>query len=90
MPKNNRDQQEKQFQEYLRLLNVSNIKQARQLPTEKLQLADALTFRLSSGFVPYGLAFDGDILPALPSQLLAEGRFYKNVSIMTGYTEAEV
>lgn len=73
VPKDNRDQQEELFQDYLRLLNVSNIKQARHLSTEKLQLANALTFRLSSGLFPYGLAFDGDILPGTTESIIGGG-----------------
>jgi carboxylesterase type B len=84
-------QQEKTFQDYLTLLNVSSIEEARNLSTAKLQLANAITVGLASyGGFTYGPVVDGDFTPALPGQLLARGQFDKNVKVMVGHNANEV
>ena len=84
-------QQEQTFQDYLTLLNVSTIEQARNLSTAKLQLANAITVGLASyGGFTYGPVVDGDFTPALPGQLLARGQFDKKVKVMVGHNANEV
>lgn len=84
-------QQEKTFQDYIGLLNVSSIEEARNLSTAKLQLANAITVGLASyGGFAYGPVVDGDFTPALPGQLLARGKFDKNVKVMVGHNANEV
>lgn len=90
LPVATRGQQEETLQVYLRLLNVSDIAEARELPTEKLQLANLITNVFRTRGSRYGLARDDDVLPRLPSQLLAEGRFHRDVKVMTSFTESEV
>lgn len=90
LPVATRGQQEETLQVYLRLLNVSNVAEARELPTEKLQLANSITNMFRTPGSRYGLARDDDVFPRLPSQLLAEGRFHRDVKIMTSFTESEV
>jgi carboxylesterase type B len=69
---------------------VSSIEQARQLPTEALQLANTITVGLASyGGFTYGPVVDGDFLPALPGQLLARGQFDKSIKVMVGHNANE-
>jgi carboxylesterase type B len=84
-------QQEQTFQDYIRLLNVSSLEEARNVSTAKLQLANAITVGLAiyGGFT-YGPVVDGDFTPALPGQLLARGKFDKEVKVMVGHNANEV
>jgi len=85
------NQQEQTFQNYIRLLNVSSIEEARNVSTAKLQLANAITVGLANyGGFTYGPVVDGDFTPALPGQLLARGKFDKNVKVMVGHNANEV
>jgi carboxylesterase type B len=84
------NQQEKTFQNYLHLLNVSTIDEARNVSTAKLQLANAITVGLAGyGGYTYGPVVDGDFQPALPGQLLARGQFDKKVKVMVGHNANE-
>jgi carboxylesterase type B len=91
VPTTSSNAQEKVFQEYIKWLNVSTIEEARNLSTEALQLANAITVGLAPyGGFTYGPVVDGDFLPALPGQLLARGQFDKSVKIMVGHNANEV
>lgn len=86
-----RNQQEQTLQNYLGLLNVSTIDEARKLNTSTLQLANAITVGLASyGGFTYGPAVDGDFLPSLPGEALLHGNFDKNVKVMVGHNANEV
>lgn len=84
-------QQEMAFNNYLTLLNVSTIEQARSLSYEKLQLANILQVGLQStyGTFTYGPVVDGIFSPSLPGQLLARGQFDKSVKVMVGHNTNE-
>jgi len=91
LPVTSNHQQEKTFQDFIRLLNVSSINEARKVSTAKLQLANAITVGLAGyGGFTYGPVVDGDFQPALPGQLLAHGQFDKDVKIMVGHNANEV
>lgn len=91
LPVTSNHQQEKTFQDFLGLLNVSSINEARKVSTAKLQLANAITVGLAGyGGFTYGPVVDGDFQPALPGQLLAHGQFDKKVKIMVGHNANEV
>ena len=91
MPIVSSNQQEKIFQDYLQWANVSSIEEARNLSTEALQFANIVTVGLAAyGGFTYGPVVDGDFLPALPGQLLARGKFDKDIKVMVGHNANEV
>jgi carboxylesterase type B len=90
VPVTSSHQQEKTFQNYLKLLNVSTIEEARNVSSAKLQLANAITVGLAGyGGFTYGPVVDGNFQPALPGQLLARGEFDKSVKVMVGHNANE-
>lgn len=91
LPVTSNNLQEKTFRDFIGLLNVSSIEEARKVSTAKLQLANAITVGLAGyGGFTYGPVVDGDFQPALPGQLLAHGQFDKSVKIMVGHNANEV
>jgi carboxylesterase type B len=84
-------QQEQTFQDFLSLLNVKTIEEARQLPFSKLLQANAQQIGASPyGQFTYGPTVDGDIAPALPGELLLHGQYAKGLKIMVGHNADEV
>ena len=82
--------QEGVFNDFLALLNVSTLADARKLPSSAIIAANAKQVGGAPyGQFVYGPAVDGDFVPALPGQLLARGQFDKNLSIMTGHNANE-
>ncbi|KAG9855447.1 carboxylesterase family protein-like protein, partial [Aureobasidium melanogenum] len=79
------------FTDFLNLLNVSTLAEARKLPSSAIIAANARQVLTTTpyGQTLYGPVVDGDFVPALPGQLLAHGQYDKNVSIMTGHNTAE-
>jgi len=83
-------QQEQTLQQFLGILNVSTIEQARQLPTEKLIAANAYQVAKAEwGDFVYGPVVDGTFVPALPGQLLQKGNFDRNINVMVGHNADE-
>ena len=83
-------QQEQVFDDFLSLLNVSSIEEARQLPSSALIAASKKQVTDSAyAFVTYGPVVDGLITPALPGKLLLQGSYDKNLKIMVGYNADE-
>jgi carboxylesterase type B len=79
-------QQENIFQTFLALLNVSTLEQARQLPSAALIKANLIQVANASyGGFGFGPAVDGYFVPLLPGQLLAQGRFDKNLKLLIGH-----
>ena len=70
-------QQEKVFNLFLKLLNVSSLQEARKLPSSALIAANLMQVGLESdyGFFTYGPVVDGAFTPALPGKLLLQGAF---------------
>ncbi|OJJ45549.1 hypothetical protein ASPZODRAFT_152607 [Penicilliopsis zonata CBS 506.65] len=85
------DEQEDTLQEFLGLLNVSTIAQARSLPSSDLIAANAYQVAKTQlyGTFKYGPVVDGVFAPELPGMLLLEGRFDHNLSIMVGHNANE-
>lgn len=84
------EQQEEIFQLFLDILGVNTIEEARQLSSE--QLIGANSYLVSQA--PYGSTIftpvvDGSFAPALPGQLLLEGRFDWSLNIMVGHNSDE-
>ena len=83
-------QQENTFQNFLKLLNVSSIQEARQLPSEALFKANALHVASSVyGSFTYGPVVDGLFAPDLPGKLLLQGSYNRDVNVMVGHNEDE-
>jgi len=80
-------QQQKTFDQYMSYLNVTSLTDARQLPSQALLAANSLSIALAPfGSFGYSIALDGDFVPALPGQLLANGFYDKSIkNIMTGH-----
>ncbi|KAB8267956.1 carboxylesterase family protein [Aspergillus minisclerotigenes] len=86
-PNYDSDKQEQTFRQYLKLLNVSTIEEARQLPSEKLIAAN--THQVSGspyGTFTYGPVVDGVFVADLPGKLLLRGEFDHSVKILNGHT----
>jgi carboxylesterase type B len=84
-------QQEQIFNDYLALVKVDTIQEARQLPFSSLQNANLKQVGASPyGLYTYGPAVDGDFVPALPGQLLLHEQFSKDVKVMVGHDANEV
>ena len=83
-------QQERIFDGFLAQLNVSTIKEARQLPFPDLLRANILQINPSPyGSYTYGPVVDGDFVPAMPGELLLHGQYDKNVRVMLGHNADE-
>ncbi|KAK5125192.1 hypothetical protein LTR85_000868 [Meristemomyces frigidus] len=83
-------QQESTLNEFLYILNVSTIEQARQLPYSALQTANILQVGYSAyGSFTFGPAVDGDFAPGLPGELLLHGQYDKSLRLMVGHNADE-
>ncbi|KAJ5733782.1 hypothetical protein N7493_002568 [Penicillium malachiteum] len=86
------DQQPEQaLRQFLKLLNVSTIAEARNLPSKKLIAANAYQIATKSawGEFVYTPVVDGTFVPKLPGQLLLEGGYDHNLTVMVGHTSNE-
>lgn len=83
--------QEEIFQQFLNVLNVKTIEEARQLPSSVLIAANAAQVGLRSmyGSYTYGPVVDGSFVPGLPGKLLLQGAFDKSVRVMVGHNSDE-
>ena len=84
-------QQEDTFQKFLNLTNSSSLAELRALSSEEVILANAQQVAYDSawGTYTYGPVVDGNFAPQLPGQLLAQGRFDKDVKVMVGHNSNE-
>ncbi|KAJ9603666.1 hypothetical protein H2200_011852 [Cladophialophora chaetospira] len=79
--------QENVYKSFLATAGVSTLDEARFLSTQALQLAN---YKLVGSSSPYGTftfnpVVDGIFAPALPGQLLLQGRFDKSLKVMAGH-----
>lgn len=82
--------QEQNFNNYLKLLNVTTLEEARKLPFSDLQTANVKQVGAAPyGSFIYGPAVDGDFVPAMPGELLLHGQFDKTIRVMAGHNEDE-
>ncbi|KAI5276034.1 carboxylesterase family protein-like protein [Aureobasidium subglaciale] len=81
-------EQQKIHDKYMSYLNVTSLAEAREVSSEAALLANYLALALAPyGSLIYGPVPDGDIVPAIPGQLLANGLYDTTVkSLMTGHT----
>ncbi|KAL8994183.1 MAG: hypothetical protein Q9169_005786 [Polycauliona sp. 2 TL-2023] len=83
-------QQEEAFNDFLSLLNVSTLQQARQLPPSSLVQANTQQVGASAyGLFTYGPVVDGLFAPAIPGKLLLQGSFDPDLKLMLGYNANE-
>ncbi|KAI9885339.1 MAG: hypothetical protein M1823_002848 [Watsoniomyces obsoletus] len=84
------DQKEKILQDYLKLLKVSTVAEARAKSELELRVANAIQVGLSPyGQFVYGPVVDGKYVPDLPGKLLLQGSFIKRLKIMAGHNTNE-
>lgn len=84
-------QPEQTLRQFLKVLNVTTIEQARRLPSKKLIEANAYQVATKSpwGTSLYTPVVDGTFAPKLPGQLLMEGKFDHDLTVMVGYNADE-
>lgn len=83
-------QQQRAFDKFLSLLNVTTIAEARQLPSSVLIATNALLVGQSSyGNYTFGPVVDGLFAPALPGRLLLQGSFDRSINIMVAHNDDE-
>jgi acetylcholinesterase len=84
-------QTENTYQKFLRLTNSTSLADLRALPSEAIIRASAqqITYDSAYGQYTYGPVVDGLFAPLQPGQLLAQGRFDKDVRIMVGHNANE-
>ena len=77
-------------QSTLKLTNTTSPAELREVPSDVLMKVNELVVANSSyGFFTFGPVVDDTYVPALPGQLLLEGRYHKNISIMLGHNTNE-
>ena len=82
--------QQETFANFLSLLKVNTVAEARQLPSSSLITANSLQIRHSPyGFTSYGPGVDGYFAPASVGRLLRQGWFDKNVKLMVAHNANE-
>ncbi|KAI9932510.1 hypothetical protein ASPWEDRAFT_22285 [Aspergillus wentii DTO 134E9] len=84
-------QTESTLRQFLKLLNVTSVEEARKLPTELLVAANAYQVGVTPtyGTYTYGPAVDGTFVPDMPGKLLLNGSFDKNLNVMVGHNGNE-
>ncbi|KAF2444208.1 carboxylesterase family protein-like protein [Karstenula rhodostoma CBS 690.94] len=83
--------QEDIYQKFLTLTNSSSLADLRELSTEAVIRANTqqIAYDPPWGSYVYSPVVDGLFVPLLPGQLLAQGRFDKNVRVMVGHNTNE-
>lgn len=91
LPVQNNVQEEDTYQKLLTLTNTTSLAGLRRVSTDVLQRANAQQVAYDSawGTFSYGPVVDGNFAPQLPGQLLAQGRFDKDVRVMVGHNSNE-
>ncbi|KAL6721056.1 hypothetical protein ACLMJK_000156 [Lecanora helva] len=83
-------QEEQTFDDFLSLLNVSTLDEARQLPSTALITANIIQVAKSPyGLFTYGPVVDGVFAPAIPGKLLLQGSYDHNLTLMLGHNGDE-
>lgn len=74
------------YQNFLKFANVSCLEEARALDTETLLRVNQQQIYATTqvGQYTFGPAVDGTFVPEIPSLLLAQGRFGKDISVLAG------
>ncbi|KAL7815507.1 alpha/beta-hydrolase [Trichoderma gracile] len=83
-------EQEQTFNEFLALLNVSTLNEARALPSSELMAANLKQVAAAPyGAFSYGPVVDGTFVPGMPSKLFLQGAFAKDIEIFSTYNSHE-
>lgn len=84
-------QQEDHYRRFLNLTNSSSLADLRALSSEQVIRGNGLQVTYDSpwGTYTYGPVVDGNFVPLQPGQLLAQGRFDKDVRVMVGHNANE-
>ncbi|KAF2730437.1 carboxylesterase family protein-like protein [Polyplosphaeria fusca] len=84
-------QQEDLYQMLLGITNSTSLKDLKALSEADFIKANSLmvTYNATYGGFTYGPVVDGSFVPAQPGQLLAQGKFDKNVGVMVGHNAKE-
>ncbi|PWY94630.1 carboxylesterase family protein [Aspergillus sclerotioniger CBS 115572] len=86
------EQQQSNLRQFLDLLNVTSIQEARRLPSSQLMAANAHQIATTPvyGTFTYGPVVDGSLVPDLPSRAMLAPNFkWKNLRVMTSHTSNE-
>jgi carboxylesterase type B len=90
LPLLSHSKQENNTADFLAMLNVSTIAEARELPSAAvINASDYQTAYSTYGSFTFGPAVDGKFVPANPGVLLSAGKFAKDVKIMAGHNTNE-
>ncbi|EGR50072.1 uncharacterized protein TRIREDRAFT_105247 [Trichoderma reesei QM6a] len=83
-------EQEQTFNDFLALLNVSTLNEARALPSSALLAANLKQVAAAPyGSFSYGPVVDGTFVPGMPSKLILQGAFAKGIEIFSTYNSHE-
>ncbi|KAK1242012.1 hypothetical protein MKX07_007835 [Trichoderma sp. CBMAI-0711] len=83
-------EQEQTFNDFLALLNVSTLYEARALPSSALLAANLKQVAAAPyGAFSYGPVVDGTFVPGMPSKLILQGAFAKDIEIFSTYNSHE-
>ena len=83
-------EQQQTFENFLSLLKVNTIAEARKLPSSSLITANSLQIGQSVyGSASYGPVLDGSFIPATAGRLLHQGWFDKNVKLIVAHNANE-
>ena len=83
-------EQQQTFEQFLSLLKVNTIAEARKLPASSLITANSLQIGQSEyGLASYGPVLDGRFVPATAGRLLRQGWFDKNVKLIVAHNANE-
>lgn len=91
MPVQSNVQQENIYTKFLNLTNSTSLEDLRNLTSEEIMRANfqQVTYDSHWGTYVYGPVVDGNFVPLQPGQLLAQGRFDKDVRVMVGHNADE-
>lgn len=88
LPNGSPQQQQGTLQEYLSLLGVKTLEEARGLPSSALVAANTeQIFKAPYGTFAFGPVVDFNYVPAPPTKLLSQGQYAKNVPVFSSYTQ---
>ncbi|KAH7398624.1 Alpha/Beta hydrolase protein [Phaeosphaeria sp. MPI-PUGE-AT-0046c] len=82
-------EQEHNFRDFLGLLNVSTLSEARKLSSSALEAANEVQVRNSKKGWTYGPVVDGSFVPALPSLLMYHRLYDQSIDVMVGHNGDE-
>lgn len=75
---------------FFQAAGVTSVDEARKMSTEVLQAAIAKVGQSASyGILQFGPSVDGDFVPDLPGRLYSEGRYYKDLNVLSAHNSDE-